>query len=83
MTSAKIPKGSRTTRKRRKNRVNFSKGIKTRISMKQMSIIVKFWRFLQFLFKCTTICLNAFFQTKPTIIANVLQYVCIASIVVF
>jgi hypothetical protein len=28
MTSAKIPKGSRTTRKRRKNRVNFPKGIK-------------------------------------------------------
>jgi hypothetical protein len=47
--------------------------------MKQMSIIVKCWRFLQFLFKCTTICLNAFFQTKPTIIANVLQYVCIVN----
>jgi hypothetical protein len=44
--------------------------------MKQMSIIVKFWTFLQFLFKCTTVCLNAFFQAKPKIIANVLQYIC-------
>jgi hypothetical protein len=41
MTSAKIRKGSRTTRKREKNPVSFPKGIKTRISMKQMSIILK------------------------------------------
>jgi hypothetical protein len=47
------------------------------LSMKQISIIVKFWTFLKFLFKCTTICLNAFFQTKPKIIANVLQHICI------
>jgi hypothetical protein len=48
---------------------------KIHISVKQMSIIVKFWIFLQFLFKCITICLNAFFQTKPKIIANVLQHI--------
>jgi hypothetical protein len=27
--------------------------------MKQMGTTVEFWTFLQFLFKCTTICLNA------------------------
>jgi hypothetical protein len=48
-----------------------------RISMKQMSIIVKFWTFQQFLFKCTTNGLNAFFQTKPEIIPNLLQHICI------
>jgi hypothetical protein len=69
MTSTKIPKGSRTTRKRGKNRVNFPKSIKTRISMKQINIIV------QILFKCTTIWRNAFFQTKFKIIANVLQHI--------
>jgi hypothetical protein len=36
-------KGSHITGKRGKNRVNFPKDIKTRIAMKQMSIIVKFW----------------------------------------
>jgi hypothetical protein len=75
MTSTKIPKGSRTTRKRGKNRVNFPKSIKTRISMKQINIIVKFWTFVQILFKCTTIWRNAFFQTKFKIIANVLQHI--------
>jgi hypothetical protein len=69
-------KGSRTTRKRRKNRVHFSKRITTRISMKEISFIVKFWTFLQFLFKCSTICLNEFYQTKPKIIADVLQHIC-------
>jgi hypothetical protein len=72
MTSAKIPKGSRTTRKGGKTVLIFQKVLKTRISMKQMNIIVKFWTFLQFLFKCITICLNAFFQRKSKIIANVL-----------
>jgi hypothetical protein len=42
--------------------------------MKQMSMSMKFWTFL---LKCTTICLNAFFQTKPKIIANVLQHISI------
>jgi uncharacterized membrane protein len=77
MTSAKIPEGSRTTRKRGTNRINFPKGIKMSISMKQMSIIVKFWTFLQFLFKCTTIFLDAYFQRKPKII-YVLQHICIS-----
>jgi hypothetical protein len=78
LTSARIPKGSRSTRKRGKNRVNFPKGVKTRTSMKQMSIIMKFWTSCSSYSNVgTIICLNEFFQTKPKIIVNVLQHICI------
>jgi hypothetical protein len=30
---------------------------------------------MQFIFKCSTICLNAFIQTKAKIIANVFQHI--------
>jgi hypothetical protein len=52
MTSAEIPEGRPTTRKRGTNRINFLKGI----------------------------CLDAYFQRKPKIIANVLQHICISGI---